>query len=302
MHHRDVFLTSPDGVVLHARDHGPTDGGPVPVLCLPGLTRNAKDFEPVAQRLAQTRRVISPDFRGRGLSGHAADPLTYRPDVELADTLLVLDHLNVARAAVIGTSRGGIVALIMAAKARERLAGVLFNDIGPRVDIAGLLRIRSYIGSDPQFGSWDEAVAALKATNPGFDSLSAEQWLVFARRVFREVEGVPRADYDARLAMTFPSPEDITSGKVPELWGLLDLMTDMPLTVLRGEHSDLLSAATVAEMQVHAPQLVAVTVRNRGHVPFLDEPEALAAIDAWLAAVDRQGSLFTSTVSATGNR
>ena len=290
MHHRDVFLTSADGVVLHTRDHGPTDGGPLPVLCLPGLTRNAKDFEAVAARLAQTRRVIAPDFRGRGLSAHAADPLTYRPDVELADTLLVLDHLGVSKAAVIGTSRGGVVALLMAAKAKERLAGVLFNDIGPRIDVAGLLRIRSYLGSDPQFRNWSEAVAALKATNPGFDRLSEVQWMVFARRVFREVAGVPRADYDARLAMTFPSPEDITSGKVPELWGLLDLLTDIPLTVLRGEHSDLLSAATVAEMQVHAPHLVAVTVRDRGHVPFLDEPEAVAAIDAWLVAIDRKSA------------
>ena len=285
--YRDVFVTAADGVVLHARDQGPADGGPVPVLCLPGLTRNAKDFEWVAQRLARARRVISPDFRGRGLSGHAADPLTYRPDVELADTLLVLDHLKVSRAAVIGTSRGGIVALIMAAKARERLAGVLFNDIGPRVDVAGLLRIRSYIGGDPRFESWNEAVVALKATNPGLDTLDEDQWMVFARRVFREVDGVPRADYDARLAVTFPTPEDIVSAKVPELWGLLDLMTDIPLTVLRGEHSDLLSAATVAEMQVHAPQLIAVTVRDRGHVPFLDEPEALAAIDAWLSRVDQ---------------
>lgn len=277
---------SADGVVLHARDHGPADGGPVPVLCLPGLTRNAKDFEAVAARLAAARRVISPDFRGRGLSGYAADPLTYRPDVELSDTLLLLDHLKVPRVAVIGTSRGGIVAMIMAAKAKDKLAGVVFNDIGPKIDTAGLLRIRSYIGSDPQFTSWDAAVATLKATNPGLETLNAAEWMVFARRVFRDVDGVPRADYDARLAVTFPSPEDITAAKVPELWALLDAMTDIPVTVLRGEHSDLLSGITVAAMQARLPQMVAVTVRNRGHVPFLDEPESEAAIDAWLAAVD----------------
>ena len=288
VHHRDVFVTSADGVVLHARDHGSVEGGLTPVLCLPGLTRNAKDFEAVAARLAPYRRVISPDFRGRGLSGHAPDPQTYRPDVELADTLVVLDHLGVQRVAVIGTSRGGIVAMIMAAKALDRLSGVLFNDIGPRLDTAGLLRIRSYIGSDPQFASWDEAVAALKSTNPGFATLTADQWMTFARRVFRDAGGVPRADYDTKLAVAFPTPEDIASGKVPELWGLLDLMKDIPVTVLRGEHSDLLSAAIVAAMQDQLPHLVAVTVGDRGHVPFLDETEAVAAIDNWLTEVDRR--------------
>ena len=273
-------------MVVHARDQGPLSGPLTPLLCLPGLTRNAKDFEAVAARLARTRRVVSADFRGRGRSQYAADPLTYRPDVELSDTLLVLDHLGIARAAVIGTSRGGIVTMFMAAKAPARLAGALLNDIGPRLNAGGLLRIRSYIGSDPQFASWAEAVAALQLTNPGFATLSEAEWMVFAKRVFRDVNGSPRADYDPRLGVTFPSAEDITSGKVPELWGLLDLMAAIPVTVLRGEHSDLLSAATVAEMKTHLPQLKTVTVQDRGHVPFLDEPESIAAIDEWLAEVD----------------
>ena len=286
MHHRDVYVPAPDGLVLHARDHGPADGGLTPLLCLPGLTRNAKDFEALAARLAQNRRVISPDFRGRGQSAYASDPLTYRPEFELADTLHLLNHLGVSRVAVIGTSRGGIVAMLMAAKAPERLAGALLNDIGPRIDVAGLLRIRNYIGSDPRFASWAEAVAALKATSPGFATLTEAEWMIFARRVFRDADGVPRADYDAKLAVTFPKPEDITAGKVPELWGLLELMKAIPVTVLRGEHSDLLSAATVAEMQAHLPAMKAVTVKNRGHVPFLDEAESIAAIDSWLADID----------------
>jgi len=286
--HRDVFLAAADGVVLHARDHGPPDATLTPVLCLPGLTRNAKDFEAVAARLARRRRVVSPDFRGRGQSAYAADPLTYRPDVELADTLHLLDHLGIGRVAVIGTSRGGLVAMLLAASAPQRLAGVLFNDIGPRIDAAGLLRIRSYLGSDPRFDSWAAAVAALRATNPGIAGLSDGQWLIFARRVFREVDGLPRADYDPRLAATFPSAEDIAAGNIPELWGLLDQLPPVPATVLRGENSDLLSAATVAEMKAHVPHLKTVTVKDRGHVPFLDEPESLSAIDAWLAQVDEQ--------------
>lgn len=286
MQHRDVFVTSLDGIRLHARDHGPERGPLTPVVCLPGLTRNAKDFESISGRIAESRRVICPDFRGRGRSGYAADPLTYRPDVELADTLHLLDHLGVSRFAVIGTSRGGIVAMVMAAKALDRLAGVLFNDIGPRIDKAGLIRIRTYLGADPHFSSWDDSVRALKATNPGFGTLTEDEWMTFARRVFRDDNGIPRPDYDAKLTATFPSIEDVESGKVPELWGLLGLMKDIPAAVLRGEHSDLLSAATVAEMHKHHPGLRAVTVRDRGHVPFLDEPESLAAIDAWLSDVD----------------
>lgn len=289
MSFREHHVGMADGVRIYARDY-PASSTLTPVICLPGLTRNAKDFEAVAPHLARHRRVICIDFRGRGQSARA-DPATYRPDVELADTLALLDHLNIRRAAVLGTSRGGVVALLMAAKALDRLAGVLFNDIGPRIDKAGLIRIRTYLGGDPQFSSWEHAVTALKATNPGFQSLSQDDWMVFARRVFRNENGLPRADYDAGLTQNFPSVEDIEAGKVPELWALLDLMAGLPATVLRGEHSDLLSAATVAEMQERLPGLAAVTVKARGHVPFLDEPESLAAIGQWLALVDGRESL-----------
>jgi pimeloyl-ACP methyl ester carboxylesterase len=286
MAYDEVFHLAEDGTRLYARDY--RGGSLTPVVCLPGLTRNAKDFEHIAQRLAEKRRVICPDFRGRGKSAYC-DPATYRPDVEVADTLAVLDHLGVQRFAVVGTSRGGIVAMVMAARALDRMAGVAFNDIGPRIDMAGLLRIRSYLGADPKFESWGQAVMALKATNPGFSSLTEAEWMTFARRVFRDENGLPRTDYDTGLTKNFPTAGDIETGKVPELWGLLDMMTGIPMLVLRGEHSDLLSAETVAEMQRHAPDLVAVTVKDRGHVPFLDEAESATAIDAWLAKVDSRG-------------
>jgi pimeloyl-ACP methyl ester carboxylesterase len=289
MDHAEVFFATADGVRLYARDQGPRDSRLATVVCLPGLTRNAKDFETIAPRLARTRRVISPDFRGRGQSGRAADPLTYRPDVELADTLALLDSLGVGRAAIVGTSRGGIVAMLMAAKAPGRIAGIALNDIGPRIDKRGLLRIRTYLGRDPQFENWEDAAAALKATTPGFPNLSQSDWLIFARRVFRDHMGQPRADYDAELTRTFPTPEDIEGNKVPELWGLFDLLVNVPAVVLRGEHSDLLSEDTVAEMQRRHPNLAAVTVAGRGHVPFLDEPESITAIDAWLSDIDRAG-------------
>ena len=230
--------------------------------------------------------MISADFRGRGQSQYAADSSTYRPDIELADTLALMDHLQVARAAVIGTSRGGIVAMFMAAKAKNRLAGVAFNDIGPRIDTNGLLRIRTYLGTDPKFTTWDEAIAALASSNPGFANLGAGEWLAFARRVYRDENGRPRADYDPAIAATFPTVADISAGKVAEMWGLYDLLAPLPALVLRGENSDLLSAKTVVEMQRRHPALAAVTVPDRGHVPFLDEAPAVAAIDRWLAAID----------------
>lgn len=278
-------VTAPDGTALYARDYAAPRNGLVPIVCLPGLTRNSKDFETIAPRLAETRRVLAFDFRGRGRSGRA-DPATYRPDQEVADTLHVLDTLGVERFAIIGTSRGGIAAMVMAARSLPRMAGVLFNDIGPRIDKAGLLRIRSYLGTDPQFAGWAEAVASLKASNPGFDTLDEAEWLAFARRVYREVDGRPRADYDPALAQNFPSVADIEAGKVPELWALLDLMAEVPSLVLRGEHSDLLSAAIVDTMHQHHRRLASVTVKDRGHVPFLDEPESLAAIAQWLKVVD----------------
>jgi pimeloyl-ACP methyl ester carboxylesterase len=279
------FVSAADGTQLYVRDYAADRSGLVPIVCLPGLTRNAKDFETIAPALAQTRRVLAFDFRGRGRSGRA-DPATYRPDQEVADTLLALDTLGIGRFAIIGTSRGGIAAMVMAARALPRMAGVLFNDIGPRIDKAGLLRIRTYLGTDPQFSSWHEAVAALKSSNPGFDTLSEADWLAFARRVYREVNGVPRADYDPGLAQNFPSVADIKAGKMPELWALLDMMADVPSLVLRGEHSDLLSDEVVAGMHQHHRRLQSVTVRARGHVPFLDEPESVSAIARWLSVVD----------------
>ena len=286
MAYREHFVAAADGTRLYARDYG--GSGLTPAVCLPGLTRNAKDFETIAPWLAETRRVVALDFRGRGMSGRA-DPATYRPDQEVADTLAVLDHLGIGRFAVIGTSRGGIVAMVMAARALPRMAGVLLNDIGPRIEAAGLLRIRGYLGTDPQFDGWDEAVAALKSANPGFPDLGEDEWLAFARRVYREADGRPCADYDPALAVNFPSAEDILAAKVPELWPLFDMLGSLPCLVLRGVHSDLLSEETVAAMRKRHARLAAATVRGRGHVPFLDEDDSLAAITDWLAAVDSDG-------------
>jgi len=284
--YKPVHYQTDDGLRLFARDYDAAPSRLPPLLCLPGLTRNSRDFETIAPWLAQTRRVITADFRGRGLSQYAGDPTTYRPDIELADMISLLNFLNVDRAAIIGTSRGGIVGMLMAAFFRDRLAGLLLNDVGPELEVAGLLRIRSYLGVHSRFASWDAAIANLKSSNSGFEALSEKEWRAFAERVFRPVDGLPRADYDAALALSFPSVEDITAGRVANLWELFASTEGLAVSVVRGEHSDLLSSATVETMKQKNAALDATVIPNRGHAPFLDEAPAKDAITRWLARVD----------------
>ena len=279
--HRDIHFTSADGLTLYGRDY-PAESDATPLLCLSGLTRNVRDFEPLAQWLGGQRRLITTDYRGRGQSAYA-DPKTYRPDVELGDALRLLDTLAIERVSVIGTSRGGIIAMIMAAQFPQRLAGVLLNDVGPVIEKASLHRIRSYLGKAVAFASWVEAASALKKNHPGFESLSEQEWLSYARRVFIEKDGRIINDYDLRLAEAFPSDEEIEKAEAPDLWPLFATLLAHPVTVLRAQQSDLLSEATVAEMKKRHPRLIAHTIRQRGHVPFLDEPDARAAINSWLA-------------------
>jgi len=278
---RELRFRSPDGLDLYARDYGPARGGPTPVLCLSGLSRNSKDAHPVAERIGQTRRLIAPDYRGRGQSAYAQDWSSYRVEVELADAIALLDAVEVDKAVVIGTSRGGLIAMLMANLHRDRMAGVLLNDIGPVLEPAGLLRIRRYLGKPLRAVTWRGAVAALKRTNPGFESLDEAQWLGFARRVYRDDNGRPALDYDTNLALAFPIRAEIKAGAA--LWDLLAAFEGLSAAALRGEHSDLLSPATHIRMARLVKGLDAVTVANRGHAPFLDEPDSAAAIDRLLA-------------------
>ncbi len=279
------YLTG-DGLRLFARDYSPPLSALTPLLCLPGLTRNSKDFETISPWLAQTRRVIAPDFRGRGLSQYAGDPASYRPDVELLDMIALLDFLKIDRVAVVGTSRGGIVGMLMAAFLHDRLAGLFLNDVGPELEKGGLLRIRSYLGVQSEFASWEMAIENLKSNNSGFETLGADEWRAFAQRVFKLVAGVPRTDYDLALFHTFPSVEDITVGRVANLWELFGKIGGLPVSLTRGEHSDLLSIATVVAMKQQNPGLDATAIPMRGHAPFLDETPAKESLVRWLARVD----------------
>ena len=286
MTEREQWFAAADGTRLFARDVGPLSSESTALLCLPGLTRNSRDFEPVFEQFGKSRRVIAMDFRGRGQSAYAADPMTYRADVELQDSLGFLDSLEINRVAVLGTSRGGIVGMLMAALAKPRLAGLCLNDVGCKLEAEGLLRIMGYVGETRRYPSWEDAAWQFSQSAMGFSGVSPDYWVKVVKRIFRETESGIVQNHDVALSLTLPSAQDVVDGKVAELWGLLPALTDVPFALLRGAGSDLLSAETVLGMADAVPDLVTTTVAGRGHVPFLDEPESIAAIQAWLERVD----------------
>ncbi len=283
---RDLFVTAADGTQIFVTDRGTVEGRSTPLLCLPGLTRHSGDFEPVFDVHAGSRRVIGIDFRGRGKSANATDPKSYRPDVELADVLSVLDHLKVARCAVIGTSRGGIVGMLMANVAPTRIAGLMLNDIGAELEPEGLLRILEHVGKPSRFRDWDDAASKFAKASVGFDNVSHQMWRSVVRRIFQYSNGAFVHRHDLRLVDSLPTKEAIKVGKVANLWNFLPALTELPCGLLRGSGSDLLSLLTVGKMRAALPGLDCTEVPGRGHVPFLDESESLTAIARWLAAVD----------------
>jgi pimeloyl-ACP methyl ester carboxylesterase len=271
------YFHTADGLRLAYRDEG---AGPV-LLCLAGLTRNMADFDPVAERLAGPWRVIRLDSRGRGLSDYDPDYRNYTVLQESQDALELLDHLGIDRAAILGTSRGGLIAMTLAVGHRDRLLGVCLNDIGPSVDPAGLANIFGYVGQPPGFTDYDDAARQLYSTMADrFPGVSQSRWRVFATNVWKEgPEGLDlRYDPALRQAMMAQS----AGGSLPEIWPLFEALKDMPLALLRGENSDILSRATAERMRAIHPDMLYAEVPDRGHVPFLDEPEAVRLIDAFL--------------------
>ena len=284
--YEDVKFTASDGLQLYARKYGSRDSRLTPVLCLAGLTRNSADFHFIASHMATDRLVLAPDYRGRGKSQYASDPASYQPETEMADAIALLKLYDIKSFVVIGTSRGGLIAMIMGAAMKDRLCGVVLNDIGPKLEDEGLLRIVDYLGLEPDFKDWDEAVAALKQSQTGFENLNERQWLAYAKRIYREENGRPVMAYDPALTTTFPDRQFIEAGKIPQLWDLYEQLAGLPVAVIRGENSDLLSPLTLDKMKKLHPGLITATVPARGHVPFLDEPEAIRAIDQLLVQAD----------------
>jgi pimeloyl-ACP methyl ester carboxylesterase len=283
----DRRWTSREGLSLYARDYAGRGGeARLPVVCLHGLTRNSKDFEDVAPRIAAIgRRVIVPDTRGRGRSAYDPQPERYDPKVYARDILGLLDQLGISRAVFLGTSMGGIITMMIAALRRRAIAAAILNDVGPEVDKAGVDRILSYAGKFRPIVNWEDAVSHVRLTSgSAFPNNSDADWKLFAERTFRDEGGVPTFDYDPAIMV----PMSKGPPKTRSLLGMLlfrRLARSRPTLLIRGELSDLLSERIAARMKRNAPSLETVLVPGVGHAPVLTEPAAVAAIDEFLARV-----------------
>ena len=267
-----MTFQSSDGLTLHYTDQG---GDALPLLCLPGLTRTTGDFSYVAPHLSGLR-LIMMDMRGRGRSQWDPNWQNYTLPVECRDILELMDHLGLARVAILGTSRGGLQAMGLAQTHKSRLIGVALNDIGPELDRDGLVHIAAYVGKRPAAKTHSEAAMAMAASLPGFSDVPESRWLEEAELHFRAVEDGLDITYDPALAKTFDPDAEL-----PDLWPLFDALEGLPLCTLRGAGSNLLTPATFAEMKARRPDMIAAEIPGRGHIPFLDEPASIAALKSW---------------------
>ncbi|MGF9762855.1 alpha/beta hydrolase [Microvirga sp. 0TCS3.31] len=271
--YQDLFVSAADGLRLYARDYNPGETGALPVVCLSGLTRSSEDFHQLAMALSRStsrpRRVLSLDYRGRGRSDWDQDWRNYDIKIELNDVLQVLTVTGVEKAVFVGTSRGGLITMALSAVRPTLIAGVVLNDIGPVLEAKGLARIRGYVGKLPTPRTGEEAVQILRQMSGSeFPTFTDEQWQALARVTWRETNGQLVLNYDPNLMKTLEAADPETP--LPDLWPLFEGLKPFPLLVIRGEHSDLLSAATVNAMQDRHSRLKAITVPGQGHAPALD--------------------------------
>ena len=269
---QSIFINASDGLKLHVRCFGPRLAPGLPVVCLPGLARTAEDFEDLARALASApeapRRVIALDYRGRGLSDYDRHPQNYSLTVELGDVLTVLTALGISPAVFVGTSRGGILTMMLAIARPTALAGAVLNDIGPVIDPGGLVRIKSYVGKLPRPKSFEEGADILRRLfGQQFTRLTDAEWLAYARRTFKAEKRGLVPTYDVQLAKTLAGID--FHRPIPPLWAEFDALGRVPLMVLRGANSDLLSEETVTAMRTRHPSMEAVTVPDQGHAPIL---------------------------------
>ena len=278
----EYWFDSTEGLRLFARVY-PGPGAPAPtVLCLHGLTHNSRHFGDLAEHLAARYRVIVPDMRGRGLSARDPNFNNYQIPVYLEDVQRLLAGLGVTRVAIVGTSMGGLMAMVMAARTPALVSGVVLNDVGPELERAGIERIRAYAGKAGPVADWAGAVGQMQLVyGPVWPGLDAARWERLARASYRaDAQGMLQPDADPLIA----EPLRDNPRAAPDLWPLWGAIAAVPMLAIRGASSDILSAATLARMQREKPDLKVLTVANRGHPPLLDEPECLAAIDEFLLA------------------
>lgn len=284
------FIAAADGLKLHVRDYRRQDGTGsaklLPVVCLPGLTRNTQDFDALAAVLsADGRRVIAIDYRGRGRSDYDVDPAKYSLPVELGDVITILAALACEPAVFVGTSRGGLLTMLLASVRPAAIAGAVLNDIGPVLEPGGLERIKGYVGKMPQPKDYDDAAAILaRLFGSQFPRLTMDDWRRSARRNFKDQDGTLVPDYDIALARTMADFD--VSKPIPDLWPQFAALAGVPVMVVRGELSDLLSAATVAEMARRHPGLETLVVPDQGHAPLLAEDDVMARIAAFVQRCD----------------
>ena len=277
---REHRWRSHDGLALYSRIYDSAGSTAPAVLCLAGLTRNCRDFEGLAVHLAARYRVVCPDLRGRGLSQRDPQWRNYHPGTYLTDIASLLESLQLTEVAVVGTSLGGLLAMLLASVEPQRIAGIVLNDVGPEADPRGLERIRSYAGKLPPVRTWDEAIAQCREVNgASLPDVPDAQWLVLARRWYREdASGIPVLDCDPMVGEAVRAASPVPGG----LWSVFAQIRAVPMLAIRGALSDILSEAIVARMQREKPDLQTLIVARRGHVPLLEEPQVVPVIDRFL--------------------
>lgn len=284
----EITFTARDGLQLYARHYAAPASNRRPVVCLAGITRNSRDFHVIARALSRDpirpRTVYTIDTRGRGRSQYAPDPKQYAVPIEMLDVLDFITLRSLADVALIGTSRGGLISMVMAAVQPSAVGCVVLNDIGPVIEMDGLSRIAGYIGRIPLPHSWADAGRIVRDMNAKqFTRVSDGEWIEIARQFFNESDGKPTVGYDSKLAGAL----SVLSGPPPVLWPQFEALKRVPLMVLRGENSDILSAATVEEMRRKHPRITAHTVRWEGHAPFLRDTHTINEVEAFLSASDK---------------